>query len=516
VVPLGGAIGAYGLMMAFQGPTMSLLLADDVHAGPALIGLFYVIRGVASIVVSQGTGRLSDRLGDRRAMLGLSGAAGVAAGLCFALVRDYTILVTAGVVLLSIGMVPFSQLFAYANEYAIARGRAVTAFTTVMRSVFSASWVVGPPLGLFIAARFGFGPLYLATAGLSLVTAVIGRWGLRHVPAPPRAAAQPPSAAARPTTGQPGRRAGGRRWGLPQLAIPLPLWLLLAAILAMGMVNQMYAIDIPIYVTSDLRLPAELVGWMAGLTAAVEVPVMIIAGRVADRLGKGRVVLAAMVVATAVFCLLPLATSATTLLGLMVLNGAWQAVALSIPMIMVQEEGRGGAGAALSLYNSAFTVAILLAGAVTGVTASAVGYGGVLWVCAGLTALAGVALAARAVAAARPGGRAQAAAPAQGAGPARDAGPAQAAGSAHDVAAPPGAAGIVFPGPVRDSFSPGRFPGTAGDPRPATQAIRGGELPLSAARPAPSWQPPASPWAQRHPDRGLTPPIRRSGCRPGA
>ncbi len=129
---------------------------------------------------------------------------------------------------------------------------------------------------------------------------------------------------------------------------------------------------------------------------------MIAAGRIADRLGKGRVVLAAMVVATVVFCLLPVATSATALLGLMLANGTWGAVALSIPMIMVQEEGQGGAGAAISLYNSAFTVAILLAGAVAGVTASAIGYGGVLWVCAGLTALAGATLAARGLAPAQP------------------------------------------------------------------------------------------------------------------
>jgi SET family sugar efflux transporter-like MFS transporter len=366
-------------------------------------------------------------------MLGLSGAAGVGAGLCFALVHDYAVLVTAGVALLSIGMVPFSQLFAYANEYATARGRAVTAFTTVMRSVFSAAWVVGPPLGLFIAARYGFGPLYLATAGLSLATALIGRWGLRYVPVPRRPAAAVPGGEAASRAARPRRR-------LPLPALPLRLWLLLGAVLAMGMANQTYGIDISLYVTKDLHLGTQLVGWMAGLTAAVEVPVMIGAGRFADRIGKGRVVLAAMLIATAVFCLLPLATSAGTLLGLMVLNGAWGAVALSIPMIMVQEEGRGGAGAALSLYNSAFTISILLAGAVTGVTASAIGYGGVLWVCGGLSALAGAALVARAMA------------PAHGMAPAHDMAPAQAEGN-RQLAAPAEAASCAEAGPPATAVS---------------------------------------------------------------
>lgn len=40
----GAAIGVYGLIMALQSTTLSLLLADAVHAGPLLIGLFFAVR----------------------------------------------------------------------------------------------------------------------------------------------------------------------------------------------------------------------------------------------------------------------------------------------------------------------------------------------------------------------------------------------------------------------------------------------------------------------------------------
>jgi hypothetical protein len=43
-----------------------------------------------------------------------------------------------------------------------------------------------------------------------------------------------------------------------------------------------------------------------------------------------------------------------------------------------------GAGAASALYSSAFMSAVLLAGAVTGVTSTAIGFGNVFWACAGL------------------------------------------------------------------------------------------------------------------------------------
>jgi SET family sugar efflux transporter-like MFS transporter len=392
-VPLAGAISSYGLTAAFLSPTLSLFLAEDVHAAPFLIGLFFVVRGAASIGVTQATGRLSDRLRDRRSIIGIAGLGGVATGLCLAFLRDYPLVLATSVVSMSIGYLAFSQVFAYAKEYATIRGRLVTPFTAAVRSGFSASWVVGPPLGLFIMTRYGFGRLFLATAGLSLVTAVLGRWGLRRVPRPPVPA---PAVPVRPVPAAQGTSTGrtGTRWRRPSL--PARMWLLLGAIVALGTVNQVYGIDVALYVTQDLHHGAQIIGWMAALCAGLEIPVMIVTGRIADRVGKLRVVVVAAVVAVAFFCLLPLASSPLDLLGLQVLNATWVGVSLSIPMIMVQDEAVGGAGAASSLYSSAFMAASVLAGLVAGVTATAVGYGNVFWACAALSALAVALLLARA------------------------------------------------------------------------------------------------------------------------
>ena len=45
--------------------------------------------------------------------------------------------------------------------------------------------MIGPPVALFLLTRYGFGPLYLSAAGLSLLTAALG-WGLRRLPPRPR------------------------------------------------------------------------------------------------------------------------------------------------------------------------------------------------------------------------------------------------------------------------------------------------------------------------------------------
>jgi SET family sugar efflux transporter-like MFS transporter len=388
LAPLAGAIGAYGMLSAVLTTTTSLFLSSAVHAAPLLIGLFFAGRGAVSIVVSLGVGSLSDRLPDRRLLLVIAGLGGTVGGVCFAVLRDYAAVIATGVVFFSIGMLSFSQLFAYANEFAHAHDRPVAMFTSLLRAVFSASWVIGPPAGIYLLTRFGFGPLFFAVAGLSFLTAVLG-WYLPPLPAPERRevpAQLPPGGRAR---SHPGSSAA-----FPPL--PARTWLLLGAIVALGVVNQMYSIDVPLYVTQTLHLQPQLVGWMAGLGAALEIPIMIVAAHFADRFGKLRLVLAAAAGATVFFCLLPLARSAAPLLALQVLNAAWSAVALSIPMVMMQDEAPGGAGAASALYTSAFMSAGLLAGAVTGVTAAWIGFGSVFWVCAALAAVAAALLLARA------------------------------------------------------------------------------------------------------------------------
>jgi MFS transporter, SET family, sugar efflux transporter len=377
VAPLVGGIGACGVVTAFINSTASLFLVDAVRAAPLLIGLFFAARGAVSIVVSLAAGSVSDRLPDRRLLLVIGGVGGAIGGVCFAELRDYVAVLVTGAVFFSIGGVTFNQLFAYANDYARARERQVTSFTMAVRSVFSASWVIGPPAGIFLLTRFGFGPLYLIVGGLCLVTAAFGL-GLRRLPALPQPAAR--AAAPRPAA---------------LLSLPARTWLLLGALVALGVVNQMYNIDIALYVTKTLHLQTQLVGWIVGLSAALEIPIMIVAGRFADRFGKLRVVVAAAAGAAVFFCLLPLARSAAPLLALQVLNAAWTAVALSIPMVMIQDEAPGGAGAGAALYSTTFMSASLLAGAVTGVTATAIGYGNVFWVCAGLSAVATCMLLAR-------------------------------------------------------------------------------------------------------------------------
>jgi MFS transporter, SET family, sugar efflux transporter len=376
---LPSAVGAYGIASSVIITTASLFLADAVHASALLIGLYFAGRGLFAIILNQLGGWVSDRLSDRRVILALSGVAGAVGALCLVVLRDYALVFLTGTILAGLSGIGFPQAFAYTRELAEADGRPVTAFSSAIRSVFSAAWVIGPPAGFFLLARYGFGTTYTVAAALFLAGAVLGRWRLRELPR---------SELARPA-GSAGLRAQLR--GLPSRTA-----LLLAAVVALGMAGQMYTIDVALYVTRTVHLGTGLAGWLAGLAAALEIPFMLIIGRYADRIGKLRVVLAGAVVYALFFCLVPLSTTAPELLAVQLLNGASYAVLGSIPMVMVQDEMRGGVGASTGLYQSAFMASALFGGAVAGVVSALTGFRGVFWVCAAFSLLAVGMLAARA------------------------------------------------------------------------------------------------------------------------
>lgn len=369
--PLGslvGATGAIGVAGAVVITSTSLFLSEAVHAGPLAIGLFFAGRAVAEIVTDLVVGVLSDRVGSRRVLLALCSVFSAAGAASYAVLRDYYLLLFAGAFFFGIGGATFSQLFAYTREFAEARGHGVAFFNSALRAVTSAAWIVGPPLGFFLIEARGFGVLYAVAAALYAVAGLLCRWGL---PGTARLAADEPASR------------GGAFSG-----VTVQAGLLMAAVVLLLTVNQMYQIDIALLVTEDLGYSAGFVGLMLGLASALEIPAMIGFGAVADRVGHWRLVVFAAGCAVVFFCLLPLAQSTVFLLLLQVPNAAWMAIVLSIPVVILQDALPDRPGVASALYSGAFKAGAFLGGAVAGVAASGLGFTNVFWVCGALALLA--------------------------------------------------------------------------------------------------------------------------------
>ncbi len=374
---LGGLVGSTGLMGiagAMMATSVSLFLADEIGATPLMIGLFAMGRGALDIFFGLTLGALSDRRGNRRQLLALCTFLSAAGALSYMVLRNYYLLLGIGAVLFGVGSACFSQLLAYTRNVAEDRELNVTFFNSVLRSVISFTWIVGPPLGFMLIAAQGFGVLYFTAGVLYLASGVMTLWLL-------------------PNLNTVTTRETKRKRSSPLSGVSRGIWRLLCAIVLLMAVNAAYQIDIALFITRDLGFDAGFTGLLLGLGAALEVPIMLLVGSHADRIGKWRLLVFAAVCAAAFFCALPLVHSKTALLLLQIPNALWTAILLSIPVTILQDAMSDRVGAASSLYTSSFNIGVLLGGATTGVVTQWVGFTDVFWVCAMLSAVAALLLA---------------------------------------------------------------------------------------------------------------------------
>lgn len=358
-----------GIASALQTPTLSLFLTDEVQVRPVMVGLFFTGSAVIGIFVSQYLARHSDSRGDRKSLILFCCILGALACLLFAWNRNYFILLFIGVFLSSFGSTATPQVFALAREHADKTGREAVMFSSVLRAQISLAWVIGPPLAFALALNFGFDVMYLGAAATFIICGFIVRWKLPSMP----------KAAVIVSTEAP--LEAPRRHRRDTL-------LLFVACSMMWGCHSLYLINMPLYIINELNLPDRLAGIMMGTAAGLEIPVMLIAGYYAKKLGKKRLMQLAILAGALFFIGMLTVKSEILLLILQLFNAIFIGILAGIGMIYFQDLMPGQAGAATTLYTNTVRVGWIMAGSLAGTVAEISGYYSVFFLALAMVAVA--------------------------------------------------------------------------------------------------------------------------------
>ncbi|WP_034387524.1 sugar efflux transporter [Deinococcus sp. YIM 77859] len=357
-----------GLALSFASPYLALFGVDRAEMSPLHLGLFLTVTAVSSVLISTRLARLSDRLLDRKPLVLLTlGAAVVGYGL-LSVLRAYPALLLVGALLLGTGAAAFPQLFAFARaQLAEATGALPDRAITLLRSVFSLAWVVGPGAGALALARWDFPGLFLLAATCFVLAAVaVGQIRGTRAPAP---ITTPPAPV-------PDQEAISPRRPLAWVALAFVLY---------GMSMSMGMSMFPLFITHDLKGTEEQVGFLVGLCALLEIPLML-AFVVARRLPPlERLVKYALGLFVLHFALIFLAGGMPLLVVTQVVRAIVLAVTAGLGMAYFQELLPGRVGAATTLFSNTTNVGAMLAGIVSGTCAQLFGYRAVFLLCGLLT-----------------------------------------------------------------------------------------------------------------------------------
>jgi len=333
-----------GLAIAFLVPVLSLFLSDELHVRPLLVGLFFTANAVVGVIVGQLLAKYSDKMSNRKPLIVMCGMAGIVGSLLFAFDRHYVVLVTLGIMLMSFCGAMTPQLYALAREYTDAENKQAVTFGTIMRAQFSLAWVVGPPLAFAIAANFHFTWLFSGVATLYLLCVVVIS---RHLPTI-------------------------TRQKRPIDAISESIWkdkrlcLLFLSSFLLWTCNSMYLITMPLYIGKILHWPQGMAGWLMGLAAGLEIPVMLLAGRYSARFGHRQLLRLSALSAVFFYVMLIVSQQTWCLFTAQIFNALFIGILAGIGMTCFQDLLPGHPGQASTLFSNSIRCGGIVAGMLAG------------------------------------------------------------------------------------------------------------------------------------------------------
>lgn len=361
----------WGLQFAFLNPTIAVLLVSLYGATQGEVGLVLAVYNAAGFLAAIAVPVLADRRSDYlRPMLacGLATLA-LAAALWFA--SDLPSAVIALVVLGGPAGVGVTLLFA--DIRSAGHGPSVVIGT---RAVVSFAWVAGPPLATFVVGAWGGRSLLVVLAVVALgnigMTAAI----LRH-----RRASRVPSDGTADTTAQP---SGAGDEPVDRSAVVAAL----VAFVALQATNVASVSIMGLFVVERLGIPVWWSGIALGVSALLEIPALLVVGRMSARWSAHVLILSGSVVGLGYYVGMSLVGGPVGLVLLQVLNAWFIAVVTGVGLTFFQEL-IPRAGLASGLYTNTRRVGSVVSGGVIALGAlTTFEYQAVFVVCAVLVVVA--------------------------------------------------------------------------------------------------------------------------------
>lgn len=245
-----------GLSATFIAPLLSLFFIQELNVSALWVSFYFVSTTISSVIVSQWMAKHSDA-GWRRDRIILSASlAAFISCFAFSYIKQFWLIWITGTSLMAIASSALPQLFAIAREQ-ISEDQAAL-FLSVQRACISLAWIAGPPLAFLLSDQLGFRPLMLISAACYAVVFLCSFILPKSILLDEKKKNDP------------------AKWDLTIILLSLSFICLFGA-------SNLYTLSMPLLLVEQLGHEQWLPGVLMGIAAAIEIPVMIIAGLLVKR-----------------------------------------------------------------------------------------------------------------------------------------------------------------------------------------------------------------------------------------
>jgi SET family sugar efflux transporter-like MFS transporter len=358
-----------GIGLSAATPQLTLFLVRELHTPLPVAGLYYVTN-LAAPLAGFLVGRWSDRTQDRLLWFRICSVVGAAGWLAMAGATAVWMPFVISALALSVAGGSMAQLFAACrDELSRHPTRVENRVVATVRMAFTTGWILGPVFGSWFGGVFGLRALLVATAVCVFAQMIpLGRQRVERYDDPLAAA--------------PDER---RR-----IDHMMPL-LIFTAVCVLAMTGDTIKFGyLPIYMAEQLHVSDAVRGAVIGIQPLLELLLLPVVARLADRFGAIRAMTAGAVLGLAGNLAYALSTSVVGLfVGQALTAGLWACVG-ALGVSIAQRLYPEGVGTASGIFLGAIPLGSAIGGTIGGIGVAAIGLPHVFFIPACLTALATV------------------------------------------------------------------------------------------------------------------------------
>ncbi|MEV0788463.1 MFS transporter [Kribbella sp. NPDC050459] len=359
-----------GVGLSAATPQLTLFLVRELHTPLPVAGLYYVTN-LAAPVAGFLVGRWSDRTRDRLLWFRICSVVGALGWAAMASATAVWMPFVISALALSVAGGSMAQLFAACrDELSRHPTRAENRVVATVRMAFTTGWILGPVFGSWFGGVFGLRTLLMATAVCVFAQVIpLGRQRVERYD-------------------DPGADAPSERRRIDHM---MPL-LAFTAVCVLAMTGDTIKFGyLPIYMAEQLHVSDSVRGAVIGIQPLLELLLLPVVARLADRYGAIRAMTAGAVLGLAGNLAYALSTSVVGLfVGQALTAGLWACVG-ALGVSIAQRLYPEGVGTASGIFLSAIPLGSAIGGTIGGVGVAAIGLPHVFFIPACLTALAIVA-----------------------------------------------------------------------------------------------------------------------------
>lgn len=361
-----------------QGALIFLLVLTNSTAGSALIPLmgFFIVEGLGAepwqigfytgtvltltLVTNRWAGERLDHGVPVRRLLLIAITAYLILTAALTQLQSFLLLVTLVAPLMSVSNMGAGIIFTYGRLYAQKADLDIGRVNSWLRMGISLAWMVGPVLSYSLVAKFGFKTAFSCAFLLGCLNLLL--W---HIVVP------------RDFKATPGEKKKGN-------SDPINWGLAIAALTCLGFVitNMLFVYAMPLYFVKETGLPASTPGFSLTVKCLVEVIVIFLAARLAEKIGARLVLIFAACLAAISMVLFAQVTTVWQAIAVSVLEGTYYGLFAGVSITFVQSFAPNRPGRATAAYMNSLFFGGLIGSVSMGFIASATDYRTVLYIAA--------------------------------------------------------------------------------------------------------------------------------------